>query len=322
MVNVIILFMQSQTSDNSGFNKLKTIVFLGLSCNHTTIIGCVLIWMFLSRNELSSFWNNIKIVLCVLPFFMGDAVNKYVLGRIKLEQENGWDDIRMVASRKAHIAKFYNLYRTVSIVSSYGLAFIMVLLMTSQAPKWLLFTIASVVIIHFLMSLTTIIKGIAPIIPRYKKQGLIYRGLFIISALAIWYFILNSYPTENISHLFVFTSGMLYFVICGMMHPLPANGSLFQSIIKESIISQAQAEARERTNAKEQILYNINSQNVEDASIIETKTNMNVSINDSEMSQTIKTVESSSSSESNDEISDAIVVTTANTGEVADEQQQ
>ena len=311
------MFMQSQTSDNSGFNKLKTIVFLGLSCNHTTIIGCVLVWLFLSRNELSSFWNNIQIVLCVLPFFMGDAVNKYVLGRIKLEQENGWDDIRMTSSQKAFITKYYNLYRTVSIITSYGLALIMVLIITNQVPQWLIFTISATAFIHFGMAILTILKGIAPVIPNYKKQGLIYRGIFIIAAIAIWYYILMNNTTDNISHLFVFTSAMLYFVICGMMHPLPANGSLFQSIIKESIISQAKADARERTKAQEQLLFNINSHNVEDASIVDSKE----TINNTENSQFINTTESSSSSDKSTEISDAIVVTTAtNSGEAIDEQ--
>ncbi len=97
--------MQSQTSDNSGLNKLKKILFLGLSCNQTTIIGCLLVWVFLTKqNELSSFWSNILMVFCISPFFMGDAVNKYVLGRIKLEHDNNWDDIRMTSSYKAHIA--------------------------------------------------------------------------------------------------------------------------------------------------------------------------------------------------------------------------
>lgn len=312
--------MQSQTSDNSGFNKLKSIVLLGLSCNQTTIFGCILVWIFLSRNELSSFWNNIQMVLCALPFFMGDAVNYYVLGRIKLEQQNNWDDIKITDSVKAFIAKYYNLYRAVSIVTSYGLAMIMVLIMTAEKrPDWLVYTTASAALIHFILASTTILKGIAPVIPKYKKQGLIYRAVIIIAALAIWFYILKSYQTENLSHIFIFTSGMLYFVICGMMHPLPAKGSLFQSIIKESIISQARADARERTNAKEQILYNINSQNVEDASIIETKTDTN---SNSEASQTIKTLENSSSSEDLNEISDAVVVTTASNGETTDEQQQ
>lgn len=314
--------MQSQTSDNSGFNKLKSIVFLGLSCNQTTIFGCILIWIFLSRIELSSFWNNIQMVLCVLPFFMGDAVNNYVLGRIKLEQNNGWDDIKITDSIKAFIAKFYNFYRAVSIVTSYGLAVIMALNMTAQKiPDWLLYVTASAAFIHIILALSTIIKGIAPVIPSYKKQGLIYRGIIIIAAVAIWFSIFKNTQTEKLSHIFIFTSGMLYFVICGMMHPLPAKGSLFQSIIKESIISQARADARERTNAKEQILYNINSQNVEDASIIETKCDTNETLKNSETPQFIKTVETTSSPEDKNEISDAVVITTASTGETTDEQQ-
>ena len=315
--------MQSQTSDNSGFNKLKSILFLGLSCNQTTIFGSILVWIFLSRNELSSFWNNIQIVLCVLPFFMGDAVNNYVLGRIKLEQQNGWDDIKITDSIKSFIAKYYNLYRAISIITSYGLAVIMVLIMIAEKrPDWLVYTTASTALIHFILASTTIIRGIAPVIPQYKKQGLIYRAIIIAAAIAIWFYFFKSYPTENLSYFFIFTTGVLYFVICGMMHPLPAKGSLLQSIIKESIISQARADARERTNAKEQILYNINSQNVEDASIIETKTDNNESAKDSEALQPIKTVESPSSPVDKNEISDAVVITTATPGETTDEQQQ
>ena len=315
--------MQSQTSDNSGFNKLKSIAFLGLSCNHTTIIGCVLVWVFLSRNEFSSFWHNIKMVFCVMPFFMGDAVNKYVLGRVKLEYDNGWDDICMVTNHKAIISKLFKLYRIVSILSAYGIAVIMVYLMTTnQVPQWLLYTVASIASIHLFMALYNIIKGIAPVIPHYKKKGLIYRGVFIVLAISLWVYILLNSSTDNISNLFVFTSGILYFIICGVMHPLPAKGSLFQSIIKESIISQAQAEARAKTSAKEQMLYNINSHNVEDASIVESEIDTNKTAdNNSETAQFIKTEESPSTSDDKNEISDAVVVSTEIPGDTTNEQQ-
>lgn len=315
--------MQSQTSDNSGFNKLKSIAFLGLSCNHTTIIGCVLVWVFLSRNEFSSFWHNIKMVFCVMPFFMGDAVNKYVLGRVKLEYDNGWDDICMATNHKAIISKLFKLYRIVSILSAYGIAVIMVYLMTTnQVPQWLLYTVASIASIHLFMALYNIIKGIAPVIPHYKKKGLIYRGVFIVLAISLWVYILLNSSTDNISNLFVFTSGILYFIICGVMHPLPAKGSLFQSIIKESIISQAQAEARAKTSAKEQILYNINSHNVEDASIVESEIDTNKTAdNNSETAQFIKTEESPSTSDDKNEISDAVVVSTEIPGDTTNEQQ-
>ena len=308
--------MQSQTSDNSGLNKLKTIFFLGLSCNQTTIIGCILVWMFLSRNELSYFWNNIIMVYCVLPFFMGDAVNNYVLGRIKLESDNNWNDICMTSTHKTFIAKLYKLYRAVSIVSAYGIVAIMIYIMTvHQVPDWLLYTVATAAAIHFFMAIHSIIKGIAPVIPHYKMKGLIYRGVFIVLAISIWVFILLNSRTDNISHLFVFTSGILYFVICGVMHPLPAKGSLFQSVIKESILAQAQAEARARTISQEELLFNIKEKNIEDASIVEAKEQVD------DIKITEKTNDSSNSSEKNTEISDAVLVTTENSGETNNEQQ-
>ena len=308
--------MQSQTSDNSGLKKLKSIFFLGLSCNQTTILGCILVWIFLSRNELSSFWNNLMMVLSVMPFFMGDAVNNYVLGRIKLEKDNNWNDICMTSNHKAFIAKLYVLYRAFSIISAYGIAIIMVYIMTiHKIPQWLWVTVATVAGIHFVMALHSIIKGIAPVIPDYKKRGLVFRGIFMVLAIAIWGYFLRNTSIDNISLLFVFTSGILYFVFCGIMHPLPAKGTLLQSIIKESILAQAQAEARARTSSKEELLYNIKEKNIEDASIVET--------NEQENNKEVKEIKNNdvpvTPSEENTEISDAIVVTTENSGEINDE---
>ena len=255
-------------------------------------------------------------VFCVLPFFMGDAVNNYVLGRIKLESDNNWNDICMTSTHKTFIAKLYKLYRAVSIVSAYGIVAIMIYIMTvHQVPDWLLYTVATAAAIHFFMAIHSIIKGIAPVIPHYKMKGLIYRGVFIVLAISIWVFILLNSRTDNISHLFVFTSGILYFVICGVMHPLPAKGSLFQSVIKESILAQAQAEARARTSSQEELLFNIKEKNIEDASIVEAKEQVD------DIKITEKTNDSSNSSEKNTEISDAVLVTTENSGETNNEQQ-
>lgn len=319
--------MQSLTSDNSGFNKLKSILFLGLSCNHTTVFGCILTWILLQKNEWLYEWTHIfLLVICVAPFFMGDAVNNYVLGRIKLEADNNWDDILIVDSAKKRISKFFNYYRALSIASAYGTAALFVINAIKKSyPDWLVPTVLSVMAIHFILALLNIIKGIAPVIPQYKKQGLIYRGAFIIIASLIWYFLFNKQFSGNFSHLFIFTSGMLYFVFCGMMHPLPAKGSLFQSIIKESIISQAQADARERTNSQEQLLFNINAHEVEDASIIHSETNSSESMTSENPESSISIPNSSESVSSakkdSETISEAIIVTESNNGEAINEQQ-
>ena len=269
--------MQSQTSDNSGFNKLKKILFLGLSCNRTTMIGCLLVWMYVTmQNELSSGWSNFLIVVCVAPFFMGDAVNRYVLGRIKLEHENGWNDIRMTSEYKEHISRFYYLYRIISICSAYGSATIMLYLLIldklsvfEEVPIWLIFFAPTAATILFFSSLRAIINGIAPLAPQYLAKGLILRLVFILLSFVIWYQLINHYiDFLNVSWV-AFSTGVLYFILCGIIHPLPKNGTLFESISRDFILSQAQAMAKARNAGNYNPLdFNIKPQDIEDASII------------------------------------------------------
>ena len=277
--------MQSQTSDNSGLNKLKSILFLGLSCNQTTIIGCLIIWAIFSRNELSSFWHNLVTVFCFMPFFMGDAVNNYVLGRIRLEEQNDWDDIRLTSQYKTRISKFYAFYRAFSILSSYGIVAILVILLLvensisyTELLEYLIPFVSLITFIHFALALQTMIKGIAPEIPQYKKKGLVYRVIFIILICICWYALLKKYyAIDPFDRFFVFISGTVYFILSGMMHPLPARGSLFESILRESIISQAKSIARARAaNRDKNLECNLKPQDIEDASIVSSDTNVNI----------------------------------------------
>ena len=93
--------------------------------------------------------------------------------------------------------------------------------------------------------------------------------------------------------------------------------------IKESIISQAQADARERTNSQEQLLFNINAKEVEDASIIHSETNTSESVPSENPEQSISIPNSSESVSSakkdSETISEAIIVTESNNGEAINE---
>ena len=136
--------MQSLTSDNSGFSKLKSIMFLALSCNYTTMFGCIIVGILLQRNEWTpDLWQTILWVVCLMPFFMGDAVNNYVLGRIRLEQQNDWDDIQITTECKSRLTKFYFFFRGISLVSSYAAAGGLLYLIghKTSLPQWLDITI-------------------------------------------------------------------------------------------------------------------------------------------------------------------------------------
>ena len=162
---------------------------------------------------------------------MGDAINCYVLGRIRLEHQNGWDDICMTNEYKAHIAKFYKLYRAISVFTAYGFAYILLCAMqTKEALEFILPT-AIAGCIHFLLALRMIVKGLAPIIPQYKKRGLIFRVCFVFTVPAIWWFFMNNYIGNEAELYLTFTTSILYFIMCGMMHPLPTRSTLLESVV-------------------------------------------------------------------------------------------
>ena len=271
--------MQSLTSDNSGLNKLKSIFFLGLSCNRTTLFGCLLVWIALCRNELSSTYENFIFLVCVVPFFMGDAVNYYVLGRIRLEEQNGWDDIRLTEDYKKRISKFYYIYRAISIIASYSTVALMFILSLKliQVPEiyaellqWLIPLGIVAMFINFALALQTMLRGILPVLPDDKKHGLFLRITFVIIAFSTWLtYITNNSVLDYFGNFFVFITGILYFIICGLIHPLPAKGSLFGAILRESIISQSEAVVR--ADRENQIMnYSSKPEDIEDASIVST----------------------------------------------------
>ncbi len=245
---------------------------------------------------------------------MGDAVNNYVLGRIRLEEQNDWDDIRITSQYKTRISKYYTIYRAFSILSSYGIVviFVILLLGNSSSPVWLLKylvpSVAVIAFIHFGLAFQTMIKGIAPEIPEYKKQGLYYRIIFIFLVCIGWYALFQKYYAENISQLFAFISSVFYFIVSGMMHPLPAKGSLFESILRESIISQAKSIARARAaNRDKNLEYNLKSQDIEDASILSSDNNVNI--------------ETAKRTASDTQISDAVIATVCEENRVSDNNQ-
>ena len=262
--------MQSQTSDNSGLNKLKEILFLILSCNHTTLIGCALTWVYIQNNQLIDYWfDSLIFVLCLIPMFMGDAVNNYVLGRIRLEAVHNWDDIRMETKVKDGIAKYYKVYRGISILASYGLASLNLFVLSHKpVPQWLKITIITTAVIHFIRCAITIHTGIASIIPYYKKNGLLHRMFIMLAISGLWFWLFSNQTFNRINLLFIFVSSLFYFVACGLMHPLPLNGSFIGSILKDIIIS-----SNPKSESNPEIDYNQKREDIEDASIIENSEN-------------------------------------------------
>ncbi len=228
---VIISEMNQVTSSSTGFDKLKTIFFLGLTCNLTTFVGCTAVWITLSRNGwVEGPLDTVLAVLSYVPIFMADAINHYTLGRIRLEHHKGWDDVQISVKGREKVARFYQFYRFVSIMPAYLLAAAFVY---SNAPGSVY---AGQLKIAFLLAfaLNTVRASyllqryIAPRLPSYGGKSLFRRLLITLSVFAVWFWWFYDQSGQAFTHKAIFGSGVLYFLLSGLMQPLPARFSLLK----------------------------------------------------------------------------------------------
>ena len=265
--------MQSSTSDNSGFNKLKTILFHAISCNRTTLFGCIIVWVFLQHQQITDgFTDTLLATLCILPFFMGDAVSSYVLGRINLEIKNDWDDIKIAYPVKQRISKLFPIYRGIAIASSYILALCAILLMSrsSLLTSEIKYTALGIFIVNTIICLHTMITGMLPDTPEIAKKMLYIRvGIIVIVSAILSYTALSTTVVTRSTVLF---GGIIYFALCGMMNPLPSKGSLLASVLREAAQKQTeilQQAKQQQSMSDDQILeYNKKPEDIEDAVIV------------------------------------------------------
>lgn len=223
--------MNQITSNPTSFDKLKTVFFLGLTCNFTTFIGCAAIWIVLSRNEwVNGLIETILVVFAFAPAFMADAVNNYTLGRIRLEQEKGWDDVQISVRGREKVAHFYKFYRALSILPAYLLAAAMLatygtdLLLVQHLKLGFLLAF----MLNFSRSTFLLQKYIAPRLPGYGGRRLMIRTLVISTTFALWYLWFWSQPAGMMSKLAILGNGLFYFFLAGVLHPLPTRFSLLR----------------------------------------------------------------------------------------------
>jgi hypothetical protein len=226
--------MKQNDSNLTRFDKFKTIFYLGLSCNFTSIVGCVAVWVALTKLEYSSsVFSTILLALCFAPIFMADAVNNYTLARIKLEEEKGWEDIQITPESRTKVYKYYKIYRAISILPAYGLASVFVASHSATAVSQgdrllpnlkLLFLV--LFILCFTRAMTFLKSAIIPRLPSFGGRSFLYRMLAVSVIFSFWFIYFwqwSSYPSTKGYILF---SGFLYFILSGVMHPLPTRFSL------------------------------------------------------------------------------------------------
>lgn len=223
--------MNQLTSSSTSLDKLKTVFLLGLTCNLTTFAGCTAVWIILAKNEwISGFWQTLFTVMSFAPVFMGDAINHYTMGRIRIEQLNGWDDVQITSVGRASVTRFYRFFRILSILPAYLLAAAIAAGFGAQTEVVIqlktVFLLAFA--LNFFRSTMFLQSYIAPRLPSYGGRTLAIRSFLIAGVFALWFVYFFNQPAQAMSKLGIFGHGMLFFFLNGAMNPLPTRYSLFR----------------------------------------------------------------------------------------------
>ncbi|NCB37741.1 MAG: hypothetical protein EOM80_03140 [Erysipelotrichia bacterium] len=223
--------MNQLTSKPASFDKLKAVFFLGLTCNFTTFIGCCIIWITISRNEWQSgILETALVVMSFIPVFMADAINNYTLGRIRLEHEKNWDDVQISVKGREKIARYYKFYRALSVLPAYLLAAAM--LATFGYPEttvyYLKIAFFFAFVLNFLRSIFFLQRFIAPRLPSYGGKRLTIKAFLTATVFSLWFIYFISLPHAAMSKTIIFSSGLLYFLLAAVLHPLPTRFSLLR----------------------------------------------------------------------------------------------
>ena len=223
--------MTERSTQNQQIEKLKAIFMLGLQSNFPTLVGIVVIWIFLAKTGwMTGFWDIIFLVLSFVPTLMGDAINNYGLGRIKLEAQKGWEDVQISNAGKEIVTRYFAFWRAISILSA--ALFIAVLLAPLGATQEVQHNLKILFLVgfalHFLRSSIFLQKFFAPKVPAFGGKYLAYRTFAIGMVFAIWYFYLWTREIGVFSNWSILGQGILYFLLCAFLHPMPTRYSILR----------------------------------------------------------------------------------------------
>ncbi len=221
--------MNLTTPSSTGLDKLKAVFFLGLSCNLTTFTGCAITWIVMAKNGwIEGIWQTALTVLAFIPVFMADAIDNYTLGRIRLEHDKGWDDVQISVHGRRKVAHYYQFFRFLSIIPAYLLAATMIVSYSDQPHTAQTFKIAFLVAFaaQFYRSYWLLKRHIATRLPSFGGRRLTGRTLIIASIFTLWFSYFWNLPAQPYSLGQIAGSGLLYFLIAAVLHPLPTRYSL------------------------------------------------------------------------------------------------
>ncbi|MFZ2961046.1 MAG: hypothetical protein WA705_29555 [Candidatus Ozemobacteraceae bacterium] len=219
--------------------KLKATFFLAISSNFTTMAGVVAAIVLLSKTDwIEGSLGKMLYACTLIPTLMGDALNAYVLGRIKLERDRGWEDIMIVSSARDALLRFMPIWRLLSMACAVALALI---LLTSYSPTptawaWLKPLFASLFILHILKNQHTLWTAFVPRVPILGGRAFWNRFFAVAFVAAGWLFWLIVRDEKPFSWIGFLLHGIIFFMLNALLQPLPSRFSIFRINRNSSVI--------------------------------------------------------------------------------------
>jgi hypothetical protein len=212
--------------------KLKLTFALGMGANVPAITGVVLCWVILAKLGWADQHGVSPVVtaFCLAPLFLADAVDHYVLNRVRVDVAKGWEDIQMTGAGKNSLCTYYGVWRSLSFLSAASLA--AVLLATLSPDPSALRHLTWLFAVCFLLLMArwqfVVWAFITPVVPSFAGASFTRRLVLLTAAgtaMIIW---LLARPEAVLSRLGMVACGTLYLALCGILHPLPSKYSIFQ----------------------------------------------------------------------------------------------
>ncbi|HNW37174.1 MAG TPA: hypothetical protein PKM25_19690, partial [Candidatus Ozemobacteraceae bacterium] len=215
----------------SAPEKIKATFALGVGSNFSTMGGLLVTWVLLTRTGwIEGFWNQILYTFLAAPVFMGDAINAYALGRIRLDTSHGWDDIQITDEGRHALSRLHPFWRGLSFATAASLAG---MLLVSYAPvpseyAWTKLLFPVLLLLHSSRCLHTIHAYISPRMPSFGGASLVRRAGFAYGIGVVWigWLLMRQQGPETWWGLLF--HGIVFFMIMGWLQPLPSKFSVFR----------------------------------------------------------------------------------------------
>ena len=219
--------------------KLQSNMALGVSSNFFTIGGIIAAWILLMKtgwqvgsglggSSQDNFWDTILAAMVLAPALMGDALDSYFLSRVRVDTRKGWNDVYITDQGRAHIDQFFLVWRGLSLAPALLLSGIFLTGFGPDPSYWqpLKYAFGVFFLANALRCLHTQRTFIHPALPPRKVPSLMLRLLIILGIGAVWYSWLLFRGPVPFGKVGIMLHGLLYFFLCGLLHPLPSRFSL------------------------------------------------------------------------------------------------